>query len=166
MPNAVTIEMTYADGTTQSKQLLLSPGEKADLPQKSATPTKTTSEDKPTAMAEASNDGDLGMSRKTLGYVVGGVGVVGVATFVGVGLLAASVYGDPSESCNNGQCTEAAYGNYGRKSMLQGIGYAGLGMGVVGLGIGAWLVLGADDKAKPTTALHMGPGSVQVTHTF
>jgi hypothetical protein len=170
VPGAVSIEVTRADGTTETKHILLSPGEKIDLP--SQTPTATgktksrTQDEKPTRDAGTSHDGDLGMSRKTLGYIVGGVGVFGVATFVGVGLLGASVYGNPIEDCSQHRCPEASLQNEGRKSVFQGIGYAGLTMGVIGLGIGTWLVLGADDKAKTTTALQFGPGAVQVNHRF
>ncbi len=166
LPGAVTIEMTYADGTTQTKQFLLSPGEQANLPQKAPTATSKSPEEKPAPVAEASQDSDLGMSRKTLGYIVGGVGVLGVATFVGVGVLGASIFGDPKNDCAQGICTGADMDNQGRKSMFQGIGYAGLAVGVAGLGIGTWLVLSGGDKATPTTALQVGPGTVQLHHRF
>jgi hypothetical protein len=170
MPGAVTIEVTYADGTTQSKTKTLNGGEKTKLPPQTVSPQTGTSSspgDKHGEGTESHHDGDLGMSRKTLGYIVGGVGVVGVATFVGVGLLAASVYGDPKHDCSSNRCPPAALDNQASKSMARGIGWAGLGMGVAGLGIGAWLVFGSgSDKAKPTTALQMGPGMVQLHHRF
>lgn len=174
MPGTISIEATFADGSAQAsedvylragKSLKLAPPKKAAAPKKKDRSVSAEPDETETETASAGG-GDLGMSRKTLGYIVGGVGAFGVATFVGVGLLGASIYGDTKKNCSNSRCPEAAVDNQGSKSLFQGIGYAGLGMGLAGLGIGAWLVFGGDEKTEPSTAINVGPGMVQLNHSF
>jgi hypothetical protein len=106
------------------------------------------------------------LNRRTVGYVVGGLGIAGVGAFVGLSLIAAARYGNSKVGCANGTCPENGIDNETPKATLRGIGYVGLGVGIAGLGVGTWLILSGGSKSEPTTALQVSPTGMQLNHRF
>lgn len=170
MPGTLLVEVTFTDGRQLQKQLTLKAGERTEFVVDTPAPTSPDAPGVPKiAAAPASSptgERPSGMSRPTVGYLFGGVGILGLGTFVGFGLIAASSYGNPRALCNTQICPQSALDDQASKSTFQGIGYAGLGVGILGLGIGTWLVLSGDPTSKTATALQLGPTSVQVVQRF
>lgn len=167
MPGQVTVVVTLSDGRKVQKELALKAGEKADFvieaPPAYApapTPIEAPKHDSP-VQPQAGQ-----ISRKTVGFVAGAVGIVGVGAFVGLGLVGASSYGDAYGKCVADNCPRSSVDDQGSKSLFRGIGYTGLGIGVLGLGTATWLLLSSDGPSAATTALSIGPGSVRLTRQF
>ncbi len=172
-PGAVSIAVTYADGNKSAETLTLAPGERKEVsltPPASNAPAPPKAETPCVTIATPSKQTESnGLSRMTAGLAVGGVGVLGVAAFVGVGIVASSRYGDPKSTCGAGTCPENEMDKASSKSLYQGIGYAGLGIGILGLGVGTWLILSHEDdtdSSSSETALRVGPSSLQLSHRF
>jgi hypothetical protein len=164
MPGAVALELTFPNGRKLQQQLSLKPGETSEFALE--TPAKEQATPQPIQTTKAMQAAPTGaINRKTAGYVLGGVGIVGIGAFVGFGLLGASSYGDSYAECTSTLCPSTAVDNEGKKSLLKGIGYAGLGIGVLGLGAASWLLL-SDGGGAPRTALGVSPGRVQLEHRF
>ena len=115
--------------------------------------------DSPPPRDEASS----GSSSRTAGYVLLGVGGVGLATWGVLGLMANSAHADAEEKCKDGFCMASAKDDLDREKSL-GLGAdIALGVGIVGVGVGLALVLsGGDDegptaKPKPKTQLALSP---------
>lgn len=168
-PGNVTLEVSTSNGRTLSKTATLTAGDTSEfiLDDLNATSIVATQVNSPplarSAPANATTDKTL--NRRTTGYVVGGVGLVGVGLFVGFGLMGTSSYGDVKKNCVAANCPESAVDDSGAKSLRQGIGYTGLGIGVLGLGIGTWLVL-SGGPANPSTAIAVQPSGVQLSQRF
>lgn len=165
MPGTVALELVFPDGRKVLKQLTLKPGESTEFVA-DAPATQQTAPTRPNLTTEAPKaDRTDALERKTVGYVAGAVGVIGVGVFVGVGLVGAASYGDSHADCTALGCPSAAVDNEGKESLLRGIGYTGLGVGVLGLGAATWLLLSGGDSAQ-TTALGIAPGKIQLEHRF
>jgi hypothetical protein len=102
--------------------------------------------------ADATASGGGGSSaRGTIGWVVGGLGVasLGVASYFG--LHAFSRWADRNAGCTRG-CTDAARSAGDDASAAATISTFGFGVGVVALGVGAYLVLSASRERAATHA--------------
>jgi hypothetical protein len=168
-PGIVTVEVITTTGKTTSKTIPIKAGETVDYVldhDQTATPgtnpVVTPSSPQSTLLPTTK---ESTINRRTVGYVVGGFGLVGVGLFVGFGLLGTSSYGDVKSDCAAGSCPEDAVDNSGSKSLRQGIGYSGLAMGVLGLGIGTWLVL-SGGKTTSTTAINLSPSGIALSRRF
>ena len=170
MPGTVSVEVQFADGRKVTKQLILKAGETSEFavepPPESPTARSEVSPSSASQSTPAGSSAAPGISRKSLGYVFGAIGIVGVGTFVGLGLVGASSYGNPKSTCTTQGCPADSVDKEGSKDMLRGIGYAGLGVGVLGLGAGTWLLLSGDPKSTAATSVRMGPSGVQLVHRF
>jgi len=171
VPGNVLVEVRFADGRQLTKQLTLKAGETSEVAVESPpAPILTTAQvgsSPVVAQAAPVRDSSAsGMSHQTLGYIFGTVGLVGVGTFVGFGLVGASSYGNSKSNCTAQGCPESSVNNEGSKGLMMGIGYTGLGIGIVGLGAGTWLILSGDPKSTATTSLRIGPGGFQLRHYF
>lgn len=175
MPGTVLVEVKFADGRQLTKQLTLNAGETSEFAvEPPLLPVMTPSQVSPSQLSQAAraqatrvrDSSAPGMSRKTVGYIFGAVGIVGVGAFIGFGLVGASSYGNTKSSCTPQGCPEGSVNNEGSKGMLQGIGYAGLGIGILGLGAGTGLILNRNSKSAASTSLRMGPSWVQLEHRF
>jgi len=172
MPGKAKIEIVAADGRTREKTLRLDPGETKVLTADftSASSHMRRSKDDGKVEVEESGEEASGASsgpltsQRNLGYIAGGVGLVGIASFAGLALYANSTFGTPVNDCSASGCKRADVNNGESKGTLMGASYVMLGLGVVGLGLGAYLVL--TDSPTTTTALNIGPGSVGFAKTF
>ena len=192
-PGRVTVEITATDGRVRKKRIRLEAGMTrvltADLTATSSFSNKggeakEENKEEPSQQEEhaskstaVSSSSSLGMSQRTIGYISGGVGIAGVAAFIGLDLYAESTFGDTKAHCNP-RCSPNAVDNAQTKGRYQGVGLAALTVGVAGLGLGAYLIFtdhsdsaSSSSETKPSeeapsTSLHLGPGSVLFQRTF
>jgi hypothetical protein len=79
---------------------------------------------------------------QTAGYVVGGVGIVGVGVFAVAGLMTKSVHDQLQSECGAAGCSDAGHqSEIARGKSLQTVANVGLAVGVAGLLTGGVLVL-------------------------
>lgn len=171
VPGIILVEVRFADGRQLTKQLTLKAGETSEVavetPPLPNMTTKAVGASPAASQAAPVRDSSApGMSRKTLGYIFGTVGIVGVGAFVGFGLVGASSYGNSKSNCTALGCPESSVNNEGSKGLMKGIGYTGLGIGILGLGAGTWLILSKDPKSTTTTSLRIEPNAVRLEHYF
>jgi hypothetical protein len=85
---------------------------------------------------------------RTLGYVIGGVGLLGLGVGSYFGVKALSSWSDRNDHCTDAGCDEDAV-TYGDDAKKYGnVANVGLGLGVVGVGVGAYLLL-TSPELKP-----------------
>ncbi len=106
----------------------------------------------PSSDVKPADNGSSGSSMRTIGYVAGGVGVLGLGLFTVTGLMAKSTFDKLDSECKGG-CSDAGHlGDIDHGKSLQTTANIGLVVGLVGLGTGAALVLlggkGADSAAS------------------
>jgi hypothetical protein len=105
-----------------------------------------------------------GGTQKVLALVAGGVGVVGVGVGTIFGLQSMSKNNDATAKCP-GACSDQAGVELWNEARSAGnISTIGFVVGGVGLATGAILWFTA--KPSRTTALHVGPGTVQIRGSF
>ena len=184
-PGRVYVEITATDGRVRKKRLRLEAGVTrvltADL-----TPTSSYSnkpppeEEKPKDQeqhqeesASSSSGPSSGLDRRTVGYISGVAGIVGVGAFVGFQVAGNSIFGNLKEKCSGKICSATAVDNAETKGRYEGFSYASLALGLAGLGLGAYLVLtdngssaSATESTPASTSLQVGPGSFALTRTF
>lgn len=105
--------------------------------------------------------GDAGPGRRrTLGFIVGGVGVAGLAAAGITGALIVSRDAEIQEQCPGQRCSQTGTELIrGATPLLVGNAVA-WGIGIVGIGAGAWLLLsggGEGARATPATAIRAAP---------
>jgi hypothetical protein len=114
-------------------------------------------------------DGEGGRSTmRTLAYVSGGVGVVGLATFTISGLMAKSTY-DSLESQCHGPCTSNESSQVSSGETKQTIANVGLVVGAIGVAAGVTLFVISAPPGKPdapAAAVVGGPGWLGLRGTF
>lgn len=177
MPGKISVEIKSADGRVREKELTLEPGITkvltADLLPTASYRSKSGKSDDASEGSgdevDSSSKSGSGKSlpRSHVGYVVGGVGALGVVSFIGLSVMAKSIFGNPSDDCDGPNCSHSDLNNAASKGTLQGMSYVALTVGVAGLGAGAYLIL-TDKKSEGSgqTALQLGPGSVGLKRTF
>lgn len=107
-----------------------------------------------------------GSSQRTWGYVVGGVGVAGVLTGIVAGVVTLGKKSTADDHCSDARqvCDET-----GRDANRSGktfgvVSGVGLGVGVVGLAAGAYLLLTAPaEPARAAARYSPAPGGVRVS---
>jgi hypothetical protein len=100
-----------------------------------------------TAGATASSSG----SGRTLGWVVGGAGVVGLGVGGFFGLRAVSRWSDRNDGCKP-TCTQSAKDAGDEAGTAATISTIGFGVGLVGVGVGAYLLLAGSGEKEQTQA--------------
>jgi hypothetical protein len=92
-------------------------------------------------------------------YVSGGVGAVGLVTFVIAGIAAHSTYNDLNSTCHGGACPPDKSGEISSGRTQQVVANVALTLGLVGVAAGTTLfVLSMPKKSSPSAALVMSPG--------
>lgn len=98
------------------------------------------------------------VSSRTLGWVVGGAGVLALGVGSGFGLAALSDHGGATSRCPSSPCTDATGVSMEDSAKTKAwVADAGLGLGLVGVAVGAWLVLRPADAARPATTARISP---------
>jgi tetratricopeptide (TPR) repeat protein len=112
--------------------------------------------------------GYTGPDRRTMAYVAGGVGAVGLITYAIFGALTLTTYDDIDEQCRDKQCPLDLSEDSDRGRIYQGVANAGFVVGVIGIATGAgllaWDLLDDDDDSD--AALSVGPGAVSAKVAF
>lgn len=119
-----------------------------------------------TKPVEVSSGGSL---LRPLAYVAGGIGIVGVATFVIAGAAANSTFNTLNTDCH-GPCPPSKANDISSGKTQQTIANVGLAVGIVGLAAGTTLfVLSLSSKKKdaaPVTSLVLTPAFIGVRGTL
>ncbi len=105
-------------------------------------------------------------SAKTIGWIVGGVGVVGIGTAAVTGMMLVGIKRTVSDNCDESKvCNQDGLDAAANGKKLIVANAIGWGVGAVGLGVGAYLILSAP-KAQPAAVLapSIGPGSASLTY--
>jgi hypothetical protein len=91
-----------------------------------------------------------GSSQKTLGFVLGGVGVAGIATGIVAGALVLDRKSKVESECDGNQCSHAGVEAASSGRTWSTVSTVAFAAGAVGVGVGLYLVLSA--KPEPETA--------------
>ena len=103
---------------------------------------------------------------KAWGYVLGGVGIVGLGVAVGTGIKLVGVKGEIA-GCKPG-CSSSQLSDGDAAKGLVPVYYAGWVVAAVGLGLGGYLLYRSSDAGLSGTSIDLraGPGSIQLGGRF
>jgi hypothetical protein len=110
----------------------------------------------------ASPPSDDGAALRTIGYVAGGIGIVGFVLFAVAGIGAKNAHDRLDEACNAGRCNDAStQADIEDGKRLQTAANVGLVTGLAGVGLGATLiVLGAHSAHDASAVGAARPGGM------
>jgi hypothetical protein len=94
-------------------------------------------------------------SRRTIGFVIGGVGIVGIGIGSYLALHAISLHGDSNDACTPG-CTQNGASLNNQAITYANLANVGFGVGLVGLAVGTYLVVTSPSRST-TVAPIVGP---------
>jgi hypothetical protein len=104
--------------------------------------------------------------RRTIGYVLGGIGIVGVGVGAVTGIMVLGKKKTADDNCPNKRCNQEGFdaAEDGKKlGTISGISFA---VGALGLAGGAYFLLTSGSKEKPTTALAFDGRQVSLVRSF
>jgi hypothetical protein len=112
-------------------------------------------------------EGEGKSSRKTIGYVVGGVGAAGIVTGAITGVIALSDHDTLKKNCPTGTCAPKYQSDVNTYNTMGTISTVGFIVGGVGLVAGAVLILTAPKEPKAAfVSPYLGPSEVGVVGRF
>ncbi len=168
------VDVVLADGTKRTEQVSIEAGKTAQVDlappaAKGPTPQPVQSESCPPEDRTTGNQGTLRQS--TVGYAVGGLGAAGLVTFTIFGILDNQKFNDLESGCTNNVCPASLADDAEQGRTFQALANVGLGVGIVGLGTGAALLLTAPRHKREAATpgrprLLVGPGLVAVKGKF
>jgi len=138
-------EVTVAEG--ESKNLTLAPGELSP-PKPAAAPAASSQ----APLSATTSEPPPSSSKKTIGFIVGGVGLLAIAASLTAGALAVSEKNTIEEECDDKRCTDAGLEAGDKGRTLTTIANVAFAVGVAGLGVGAFLILTSSSSTPETTA--------------
>jgi hypothetical protein len=149
----------------ETKELEITPLSSREEPE----PQPNSSPVPPSQGTPASDQGE-GHDTKTIGYVVGGVGVVGLAVGAITGIVGLSKQSTGNDNCDNVHrtCNQTGVDANNTARTMAPISTVGLIVGVLGVGAGAYLIL----TSKPShsvaigTEVHGGAASLSLNARF
>jgi hypothetical protein len=143
---ARTFQLQLAEG--EARALSVAPGNRAAAAPASAPPSLAK---EPVKREESA---DSGSSRRTLGFVLGGVGVAGLGAGAVAGLLSIGKQHTVSAECQpDKSCTSAGVSAAHSGRTLELVSNIGWVVGAGALGVGAYLLLTSSPENKPSTSL-------------
>jgi hypothetical protein len=96
---------------------------------------------------------DDGAALRTAGFIAGGVGIVGFVLFAVAGIGAKNIHDRLDEACNAGRCNEPSQeADIEAGKRLQTAANIGLATGLVGVGLGATLIVVGGHSAHDASA--------------
>jgi len=110
-----------------------------------------------------------GSGTRTLGFVIGGVGVAGLAVSLVAGAKALSAKSTVDDECLNNLCTQAGLDAADSGKTWITVSNVAAAVGVVGVGVGAYLMLSARSNAGETALAAQalpGGGALRVRGRF
>lgn len=175
-PGVHRIEGTRAGETWQVETVTLREGEHrlVTLHPVASSSTKAAAEEPPPAVPPSAPPlpppTATGSARTTLGIVSLAVGGAGIATGITAGFIMLSQKSDLTAACPSKSCPPSSYGDlelYERTRTVSNIGY---GVGVVGLGVGAVLLLTRPSATSTSNVARVQPlvglGTVGIVGSF
>jgi hypothetical protein len=101
-------------------------------------------------------------------YVAGGVGAAGLVTFGVFAFMAKSTYDDLNSACGGGPCPPSKNSEISSGKTQQLVANVGLGVGIVGVALGATLFVLSMPKSTPESgaALVVAPTGLRVDGYF
>lgn len=121
----------------------------------------------PPAGNEGGAAASSGSSRKTAGFVVAGVGVVGVGIGAVTGLVAISDKNKLEKSCTNGKCPPSQQSNISSYNTMGTLSTVGFVVGGLALAGGVVLIVTAPKDPKAAfVSPYVGPGEAGLTGRF
>lgn len=96
--------------------------------------------------------------RRVAGYVVGGAGFLSLWVGGVFGVRAILKRQDSDSDCPGGACNARGWASYEQAQTAANVANVGLALGVIGVGVGTWLVL----SSRNETTLTAGPSGVAV----
>ena len=152
-PGKHTIEASAANKKPWTGSIDVGPdGDKKEISVPALEDAPVVSTTKPTV----ATDDTKGSGRKTIGLVVGGVGVVALGVGTVFGLRASSKWGERNDHCTAAGCDAQAVNAYKDAKSAALLADIGLAVGVVAIGAGVVLFVTAPSSEK-TTAVHVVP---------
>lgn len=167
-PGKLKVSITQAGGATTTQELDLKAGQTIELPTAAApAQAATKSEPAPVAPPPAPEPAAAdSVSKRTLAYVSGGVGIAGLATF-GVFLYLNGASDDEHGGCALDLCPESNLDTASQKGSYQTLAFVGLGIGVVGLATGTYLFLTSQEPGEqPVADVSIGPDRIVLHGRF
>lgn len=95
---------------------------------------------------------DTGSSKKTIGFVVGGVGVVALGVGAVFGITAFSKWGERNDNCPNDVCNAKAKEAGDSARSAANIANVGVGVGIVAIGVGTYLILSSPSAERTASS--------------
>lgn len=177
-PGTHQVEVRRPGAEAQALELVLEEGESRelvfDIPVaggKAAAGAASTAPSEPPADSGSSGGGS---GRKTLGYIVGGVGMLGLAGGTAAGILVLQQKQIANENCwppdedyPAGGCNPRGADANTTGKQLGPLATAGLAVGAVGIGFGLYLILSSSSDETPRAALGVHPtvGGTELSFT-
>jgi hypothetical protein len=118
-----------------------------EAPSGAASPARPS--EKTSVSASATSDGS---GKKTAAYAAGAVGIVGVGVGTFFGLRAISKRGEAEDHCSQGRCSAEAYSLNDDAKGAANVSNVAIGLGVVAIGVGAFLLLTAPSSSSSAGA--------------
>jgi hypothetical protein len=155
-PFTITVDVGGAAAKVEAKVPKLE-----DAPDATPPPTTPVAETKPSPPPPPPAHEESGSSRKTIGYIVGGVGVVGLGVGSVTGLMAISANNDSKKACpQSGACADkTGVDANDRAKSLGTVSTIGFIAGGVLLATGAALVLTAPSSTEKKVSIAPDVGS-------
>jgi hypothetical protein len=145
--------LTLAEG--EKKEATLSPGavDPSYVP-----PAPERAHVAPDASARPPAAAPASSTKRTVGFVLGGIGIAGLAVAAVTGGLAVAKNGTIQSDCPNKRCSQEGLDAISGQNALFAANYVGWGVGIAGVAAGAFLVLTSKGGASaPTTAIAPAP---------
>lgn len=105
----------------------------------------------PPREAERSN------TKRTVGFVLGGVGLVGLGVGTAFGIMTLSKKSDADTFCQGDRCRQEGLDLDSEAMTSAVVSTIGFGVGLVGLGVGTYLVLTSKSSSSTTGSLTVAP---------
>lgn len=106
----------------------------------------------PKTMISTTTDVAPSSNQKTIGYIVGGAGVVALGVGAVFGIRAFSKWGERNDNCPNDVCNAKAKQAADSASTSANIANVGVGVGLVAIGVGAFLILTSPSSSETKSA--------------
>jgi serine/threonine-protein kinase len=129
----------------------------------------------PASQSSASAQGrkdEAGSSTPVAGFIVGGAGVVALGVGVGFGLSSLASYNEADKLCPSPHldCSDTAISERTSAESAAWVSTIAFGAGIVGLGVGAYLVFWPSSESQKTVTLRATPlaqgGRLDVSSAF
>lgn len=111
----------------------------------------------PTPPAEEPKISDAAPTRRTLGFVIGGIGVLGVGVGAFFGVRALGTKSDADALCPDRQCTQEGLDKQDSARTYAHFSTAAVAVGVVGLAAGGYLLLSSPASSPSPQSLVVVP---------